>query len=429
MNESFLHYLWQHQYFDHQELGTTDGRKLTIHFPGFHNSNSGPDFFQCRIRIGDIEWIGAVEIHLKSSHFLVHQHLHDPAYRIVVLHVVWENDQDITLPDGFTLPVLELHGRVPEQLIQTYGHLIFREEPIVCGSALSTVSPTAIWSMIGQAAARRMEQKTKEVSDFLMENNYTWQEVTYRLMARSFGLKVNAQAFLRLAELLPFKKISRLRGDRFRMESALFGVAGFLEEDLQDDYHSALKREFDSIRKILRLSVVMNKVEWKFLRMRPRNFPTIRLAQFAAFLDAAGDMLSVPTDQELLDRFRSLPAIGTSTYWQTHYRFGVSAKDPFEPVLGKKFIDHCLVNLWTPICLSRAAYLREPGVKEWALSVLQSIPPESNLILRKWKEWGILPANAFESQGLLFQYQHYCSRKKCLECEVGLDLLGRSVAC
>jgi len=425
MNESFLHYLWQHQYFDHQNLRTTDGRNLVVVFPGFYNTNSGPDFFQCRIQIDEMEWFGAVEIHLKSSHFLLHGHHQDPAYHVVVLHVVWENDKDITLADGYDLPVLELRPRVPVERIQKYDQLIYREDPILCASALSSVSPATLWFMIGQAAARRMEQKTTELNALLLENHFNWEEVAYRLLVKAFGLKVNGQAFLRLSTLLPLRKIMRLRGDRFRMESALFGVAGILAGDGLDAYHKELQREFEHLRKVLRISFVMSGSEWKFMRMRPRNFPTIRLAQLAAFLDQAGDMLCAPSDQELLVRLQSIKSVEPSDYWKSHYRFGVPAKNPFVAKLGKKFMQHCLINIWAPLCLARSGYHSEPGLKEWVVSVLQQVPPENNRIVRDWQRCGLSPANAFESQGLLHQYEYQCARKKCLECEVGLSLLGR----
>lgn len=425
MNESFLHYLWQYQYFDHQQLCTSDGRNLAVLFPGFHNANSGPDFFQCRIRIDEMEWVGAVEIHLKSSDFLHHRHLEDPAYHVVVLHVVWENDLEITLPDGFALPMLELRPRVPVERIERYGQLIYREEPILCARALSTVSPAVIWSMIGQAGARRLEQKTKELHDLLSQTHFNWEEVTYRLLLKAFGLKVNGPAFLRLSALLPLRKIMRLQGDRFRMESVLFGVAGFLEGDGVDAYHTDLKREFEHLRKVLRISFIMSKSEWKFMRMRPRNFPTIRLAQLASFLDQAGDLLHAPSDRELLYRFQSVSSIEPSLYWKSHYRFGVLAHKPFCAALGKKFLDHCLINIWAPLCLTRSSHLTEPGLKEWVVSVLQQVPPENNHIIRDWQRNGLSAANAYESQGLLHQYQNQCTRKKCLECEVGLALLGR----
>ena len=425
MNESFLHYLWQHQYFDQQNLCTSDGRKLVVLFPGFHNANSGPDFFQCRIRIGEMEWVGAVEIHLKSSHFLHHRHLEDPAYHVVVLHVVWQNDLDITLSDGYALPVFELKPRVPVERIQKFGHLIYRGDSILCAHALSTVSPAVIWSMIGQAAARRLEEKTKELQGFLVETHFNWEEVAYRLLLKAFGLKVNNLAFLRLSTLLPFRKLRRLRGDRFRLESALFGVAGFLEDDGVDAYHADLKREFIHIRNVLRISNIMTNSEWKYMRMRPRNFPTLRLAQLAAFLDQAGDLLQTSSNRELLVRLQSIASIEPSTYWNSHFRFGVPAKIPFEARLGKKFMQHCLINIWAPFCLARSGYYGEPGLKDWIVSVLQKVPAENNRIIRKWRQSGLLASNAFESQGLLYQYQYYCSRKKCLECEVGMDLLGR----
>lgn len=420
MTEEFLHYIWQHRYFDHRKLQTADGRNLQVIFPGFHNRDAGPDFFQSHIKLDNLEWVGATEIHLKASDFFTHGHQNDAAYGSVILHVVWNHDSDVYLKDGTIPPVLVLNGRVSDDLLTRYESLIYRNENILCAPQLSDVRPGSVHAMIEQAATRRLEQKAGEVVALARQCSMSWTEVTYRLTARAFGLSVNAHSFLRLAQLIPLKIISRLRHDQIKLESLLFGMAGFLEGSPRDEWHYKLQTEYKHLRNVYTLKNSMDQTEWKFLRMRPPNFPTIRIAQFASFLhqiDRWGDpdeMMSV------------MASLNPSAYWSDHFLFGKKSKGIISPVPGKGFSDHLLINVWVPVMLARASYLNQTELKSQVIRMLNSLSPEQNALIRAFSEVGIKPANGFEAQGLILQYRDYCSRKRCLECEIGLDLLGRS---
>jgi len=243
MNESFLHYIWQHQAFDHQQLETTSGERVDILFQGFHNHDSGPDFLQARIRIGEVLWVGAVEIHIRASDFLAHRHQFDSAYGIVVLHVVWQGDCEIELQDGYKIPMVILKNRVPSDYIERYDSLLSGCATILCKDRLKLVPTEIVESMIHHATSSRLEQKTRHFAEQLELTQANWKEIKYRHLVRSFGLTVNTQAFERLAELIPLHWIEKIRGDQSSIESLLFGVAGFLEGDLVDPYHQQLQNQ------------------------------------------------------------------------------------------------------------------------------------------------------------------------------------------
>ena len=419
MTEDFLHFIWQHRYFDHQDLRTADGRSLTIIFPGFHNRDAGPDFFQSRIRLDDLEWVGGIEIHLRASDFFLHGHQHDHAYGAIILHVVWTWDKDVFLMDGSIAPVLILKGRISQDLLNRYGSLINGRTTILCSDQFTQVPLPSVHAMMEQASSRRLDQKASEVLVLARQCSMNWPEVTYRLTARAFGLNVNAIPFLRLAQLIPFKILMRIRSDLFRTEAMLFGMAGFLEGEPLDGWQQNLKTEFKHLVNTFNLRNPMDVSEWKFLRMRPGNFPTIRLAQFAAFVH---QMISWGDAQEMV---RVVTALCPSAYWTTHYLFGkeTAARDV---VPGRGFADLLLINVWVPVMLARATYLNQPELKAQAIRMLNSLSPEQNAITRLFREAGIKPTNAFETQGLVYQFRNYCFNKRCLDCELGMDLLGRS---
>jgi len=425
MTEAFLHFIWQRQYFDSSNLTTADGKPIEILFQGFHNQNAGPDFFQSRIRIDDIEWVGAVEIHLRSSDFFAHGHHKDEAYGTVVLHVVWEQEGDVHLHDHWSPPVLVLKGRVEPELIARYENLVYKPSPVLCGDSLSGVNPAAVHAMISQAAAMRLEQKIAEVSKLIEHCGMNRQEAAYRLTARTFGLHVNAEPFMRLASLVPLKILLRFGKEIFPIESLLFGVAGFLDGAPEDEWHAALQKEFLHMKKKFSALRTMNKCEWKFLRMHPHNFPTLRIAQFAALISCAPELISDHLPEDLSEIRKAFSRIRPSLYWEQHFRFGVAASGQPMAVPGTKFFELFMINVRVPLALAGAVHFNEPGLKEKAVGLLHGIAAEKNSVVRLFSDVGIKPASAFESQGLLHQYQRLCANRKCMECEVGLDILGR----
>ncbi|HZI24270.1 MAG TPA: DUF2851 family protein, partial [Chryseolinea sp.] len=329
MSEAFLHYLWQFQYFDKHELKTTAGESIQIYNPGFRNSDAGPDFSNARIKIADVEWIGSAEIHIQASGWMEHKHDRDPAYENVVLHVVWKNDKAIRRRDGSLLPTLELMNRVDDKFFVDYQRLVNSPEPIPCAPFVSSVKEITKLSMMEKVLMSRLEFKSTAIANVLRKNHQDWVETCYQFLARSFGFKVNADPFQQLAQLLPYK-VLRKHGDKpLHIEALLFGQAGFLEDNLEDDYYNLLKREYNILRQKYKLSDRrLSKVQWKFLRLRPANFPTIRLAEFAALLFNQPSLFSVMLEIETYAELASIFHIKQSPYWTRHYSFLKTSKEP-----------------------------------------------------------------------------------------------------
>jgi hypothetical protein len=348
MSEAFLHYIWQFQYFDKHELQTTSGDPIQIFNPGNRNSDAGPDFQNARMKIGGMEWIGSAEIHVQASGWIEHKHDRDAAYENVILHVVWKNDKAIERKDGSLLPALELMNRVSAKFFLNYQRLVNSPETIPCARFLTQVQDIIKHDMIDKALMSRLESKSSRIIEILNRNQRDWQETCYQVLARSFGFKVNADPLQQLAQLLPYK-VLRKHGDKLlHIEALLFGQAGFLEEENGDEYYSLLKREYNLLRQKYNLSDRrLKKAQWKFLRLRPANFPTIRLAELASLLHSRPSLFSNILEAETYEDLVSIFSAQQSEYWTRHYTF---LKDAREPVnfLGASSISTIIINAVVP---------------------------------------------------------------------------------
>src|SRR5918993_283267 len=275
MSEAFLHYIWQFQYFDKHELQTTSGDPIQIFNPGNRNSHAGPDFQNARMKIGNMEWIGSAEIHIQASGWTDHKHDRDASYENVVLHVVWKNDKPIRRSDGSLLPTLELINRVEDKFFVNYQRLVNSPETIPCTPFLTQVNELTTHAMMDKVLMDRLESKATKVAEIRNKTYNDWQETCYQLLAKSFGFKVNEDPFQQLAQLLPYKVLRKHADKLLHIEALLFGQAGFLEGEDDDQYYCLLKREYNLLRQKYQLSDRrLNKAQWKFLRLRPANFPT-----------------------------------------------------------------------------------------------------------------------------------------------------------
>ncbi len=423
MNESFLHYIWQFQYFNKQDLRTSSGDDIVVIKPGFHNSHSGPDFFDAKLKLGDIEWVGSVEIHLASSGWREHGHHEDPAYENVVLHVVWEENDDILRADGTPLPTLELKGRVASSFVLQYKRIVQSKNRIPCANAIATVPEVLKLSMLDRALMARLERKADTVLETLRRNNGDWEETCYQILCRNFGFKVNTEPFLQLAQSLPYRMLMK-HGDRLeQVEALIFGQAGFLKETINDAYYSLLQREYKLLRRKYDLgSREMNKAQWRFLRLRPANFPTVRLAQLSSVLFHQRNIFSriirTQSWKELLPAFSVTP----STYWLHHYRFFRKQRKEIPP-LGRMSIENIVINSIVPMMVAFGKSRDDQRYIDHALQLLQDTPPEDNNIIRSWTSVGMTNRNAFDSQALIELHNSFCVRRRCLACSIGASLL------
>ncbi|TCD26224.1 DUF2851 family protein [Pedobacter psychrodurus] len=423
--EEFLHYVWQFRSFDYNGLQTATGESLKIINPGLLNKNAGPDFFNAKIEIGDTIWAGNVEIHLKSSDWLKHNHQINTAYENVILHVVYEHDVEIKRINNSVLPVLKLKNRISADLIKKYENLFLTLTDFPCIAQIGRVDEIIVNSFLSRTLIERFEQKTAPVTETLNELNGNWDETFYRFMARNFGFKVNALPFELFAKAVPQNIYAKHKNNPHQIEALVFGAAGFLNDHFEEEYPRKLKTEFQFLQKKYKITPVEVSM-WKFMRMRPQNFPTVRLAQFAALIVKANHLFSkimeIKNVAELRNLFENLPV---NDYWKTHYHFKKVASS-VNIQIGKTSVDNVLLNT---VALFLFAYGKHTATQFYinrAIKLLESLPAEQNAITDKFTEAGVKIANAFASQGILQLKKQYCDEKKCLSCGIGIKILKQA---
>ncbi len=422
MNESFLHYLWQFQYFDKKDLFSSEGEPISILKTGFLNSNSGPDFSDSKIKISGIEWVGTVEIHVKSSDWQAHHHETDAAYENVVLHVVWENDKPVIRKDKTLIPTLELKNRVDVSIIKEYKRLINSPSAIACEKSFTHVEDLVKLSMLEKALMQRLENKASQVNEILKLNNGDWDETCYQLLARNFGFKVNADPFYQLAKSLPYKIIQK-QNNQLQTEALLFGQAGMLETKTKDEYITGIFQEYKLLTQKYSLNEArLNPAQWRFLRLRPANFPTVRIAQFASLLYSSKSIFSKLISANSFSSIQKLLSVNQSPYWKSHYRFGKKAKGTV-PDIGESSVQNIIINTVAPLLVAYGKYKDEQVYIDKALDLLQQLPTEQNKITRTWGELGMKVKTAFDSQALIELYNNFCQKRHCLNCSVGVSIL------
>jgi len=424
--EDFLHFIWQLQYFNTPHLATEQGEVITIIDNGSLNANAGPDFSEVRLKIGQITWAGHVEMHVNASDWYKHKHQKDAAYDNVILHVVWENDQQVFEKEGKPIPTLVLKEKVPIGLLNRYQNLQASQEQIACSTQLKAVNRLTVLSMLDVALTSRLEKKASYISQKLQQNKGDWEATTYQVLCRNLGFKVNADAFEQLAQQLPLKILQKHLDQSMQVEALIFGTAGFLNEDFHDEYLLKLKREFQFLEKKYQLKP-LHKSQWKFLRMRPANFPTVRLAQLAATIHQQRGFFTAILEENSFEHFYSLFNVPPSAYWQTHY---MPAKETARKIkgLGKQSIDNLLINTVAPLLMAVGIRQQSEHFKQRAVGLLEQIKPESNRYTKIWEAEGIKLQSAFDTQAGLELYQTFCAHKKCLSCKIGVETLRKTPA-
>jgi hypothetical protein len=388
---------------------------------GYRNFNSGPDFLNAEIIINGIKWIGNVEIHLNSSLWYSHKHHRDPSYNNVVLHVVFDEDKDCFNSEGFEIPCLELRSRVSKNLLTHYSDLRNSLNFIPCSDSIQDVNINSIQLAISMGVESRLERMSKEIEMDLSENRGNWQEVFYSLLIRGFGFKTNSDAMRDLSKILPVKLLLQHRDNLFQLESLLFGQAGLLESKVQDNYILKLKKEYRFLARKYNLAP-MSIVNWRFMRMRPANFPTIRLAQIAALFYNKGNLWrDIPSCENAGD-MRNLFLVSASEYWNTHFRFGELSASKTKSI-GTSSIDVLIINSVIPFLFTFGKIRRIERVSHLALNILKELKGEYNRVIKEWKEMGVACKSAYESQGMLELSKKYCNFGKCASCHIGKEIL------
>ncbi|SHN24448.1 Protein of unknown function [Cyclobacterium lianum] len=424
--EDFLHLVWKYQYFDKKGLATSSGLPLSIQKIGWHNQHEGPDFKEAEIILGGIKNYGHVEIHLKASDWKAHHHHKDPAYNSVVLHVVWDLDEEVFRADGTAIPTLSLSGKVPFDVIRNYEKLLFSPNKLLCSEALAEVPAILKFSMLEKALVERMQEKSRMVLSLLDKNGQDWEETAYQWLFQAFGFKTNAGPMLKLARSLPYKLIKKNAGNLTLVEAMIFGQAGMINPTLglETGYQDTLKTHFDFLQRKYSLKNKLFGSEWKFMKVRPGNFPSLRLAQLAALLNQTPNLFSnVLYELDNQAAFKDIFVFELSDYWRQHYHFGKSMKRKFRPGLSPAVLDLLAINFVIPLWYAYGRYADLNQWQEKCFNFLQEVSAEKNSLTDIFLAVGWPPGNAFDSQGMLGLYHGYCAKRKCLYCKIGQNLL------
>ena len=421
MTEKLLQYIWQFQYFNSNKLLTAEEDILQINYPGFLNTNQGPDFLEAKIKVGDTTWAGNIELHLKSSDWITHKHSDDKNYNNIILHVVWEDDASLTA--GF--PMLELQNRVSKFLLGRYDELMNATAFIPCQKSIHQADMLIWKSWKDRLLAERLQHKAAVIFNNLAANNNHWEETFWWLLANNFGIKVNSDAFEKIARSLPVSTLAKHKNQIHQLEALLFGQAGLLQINFTDSYPCMLQKEYLFYKAKYKLQPIQASLF--FLRMRPANFPSVRLAQLSMLINKSSSLFSVIKESQSLKEIKELLNVTANDYWHYHYVFD-EATAYKEKNLGTQMINNILINTIIPIVFAYGLYNREEAYKNKALQWLEEIAAEKNNITNAWAGLGIENKNAFDSQALIELKNEYCNKKRCLNCAVGNRLLKTVIA-
>lgn len=420
MNEDFLHYLWKFKKFDSLNIKTTNEELITISNVGQYLELAGPDFFNAQISIGNQKWAGNVEIHLKSSDWYVHHHEKDSNYENVILHVVWEHDAAIFRKDNTEIPVLELKNYVNAEILKNYNKLLAPKSWIYCEKQIKEIDDFVFKNWQERLFFERLERKSKPIFDLLEKTNNDWEAVLFCMLAKNFGLNTNGEIFLQIIHSIPFSIIRKESFEVENLEALLFGNACLLNEDKEDSYFKDLKfRYFYLLHKYQLEQPKFLQVQ--FFKHRPDNFPTIRLSQLANLYHSQQNLFSKVISLNVISIVYELFNVSTSRYWEDHYMFDKQSLKK-KKKLTKSFIDLLIINTIIPL---QFAYAKSNGleISEKIIQLLSYVSVEKNNIIDKFVSFGVNPKNAFETQSLLQLKNEYCSKGKCLDCAIGMELL------
>jgi hypothetical protein len=423
MQEDFLHYIWKHKAFRTSSLKTTKDERVAIKNLGQHNFNSGPDFFNAQLSIDNQIWAGNVEIHLKSSDWYVHNHEVDKAYDNVILHVVWEHDTEIFRKDNSEIPTLELKHYVNKGLLENYEQLIRSKSWINCESHFAEVDDFLLNNWLECLYIERLELKSNTIKEMLVTSNNDWEAVLFKMLLKSFGLKVNGESFLSLANSLDFSMIRKLQNDVLDLEALLFGQSNLLDEHLENTYHLDLKQRYQFLKQKFKLNND-GVLPVQYFRLRPPNFPNIRLSQFASLYSLEQNLFSRVIELKTKEDYYKLLKKGVADFWMTHYTFSKISKKS-KKRLTESFIDLMIVNTIIPL---KFCYFKSQGksIDDDLFNLIREIRIEKNSIISKFLDLKKVEKNALNSQALLQLKHHYCDKNKCLQCAVGNSLIVKN---
>jgi len=422
LKEEFIHFLWRTKKLPLNGYVTTGGKILEILDFGIYNVDAGPDFFNGKVKIDGTTWAGNIEMHVFSSDWRRHKHQHDSAYDNVILHVVYEDDQPVSDATNGPIPTLELKGKIPKIFLDNYLNLVQSQQKIPCQSIIHTVSEDKINLWKFTLAIERLSNKSVFVNEILASTGHDWEETLYIMIARYFGSKVNTEPFERLARSLPLQLVQKNKDKRQTLDALFFGQAGMLMANYTDEYFESLKSEYQYQQKKYNLQPI-DPVAWKFSKLRPMNFPTVRIAQFAGLMYRVSFLFSQIKEADNAAEIKKIITSDVSEYWKTHYRFGLVSADKTKNA-GSNFIDLLMINAIAPILFLYGKVNDDETYIDKAISIMEYLPSEKNNIITLWSELNIKASNAFDSQALIQLKTSYCDYQKCLSCKIGNEIMS-----
>jgi hypothetical protein len=431
--EQLLHYVWKHKILPLRPLLTTDGKEVEVVHPGTYNTNSGPDFFNAKVKIDGVQWVGNIELHVRASDWYRHKHETDASYSSIILHVVAEADTTISYPDGSAIPQLQIE--IPEYIRKNYDSLVRSEQCPRCKTIVQKMPKLMIHSWMSALQSERLEERTRQIMERRESLDSNWEDTLFVTIARNFGFGINGDAFEKWAYSIPMNTVAKHRDSLLQIEAIFFGQAGFLEDDdntidkntcNQDNgYYKLLQKEYKFLKQKFSLKPLKHSA-WRFLRLRPQNFPHIRIAQLAMLYYRQRLNLSRLINAESTDDIFSLLQTNVSEYWQTHFTFSSAASTTTDKGLSKASLNLIIINSVAPILFAYGKYKSDEHLCERALSLLESIKPESNHIIREWHDAGIVCESAADSQALIQLTHSYCEPHNCLRCRFGYEFIRQT---
>ena len=421
MTEQLLQFIWRFQYFNNKELQLDSGEQLQIIFPGQHNFHQGPDFLEAKIKIGQTTLVGNIELHIRSSDWEKHAHTDDPNYKNIILHVVWVNDQPIA---GMDFPTIGIQNRVPKLMLKRYEELVQSSLGVPCEKMLPIVNDLLWVSWKQRLMVERLLRRFKSIEKYLEQTNHHWEETFWWLLARNFGIKVNAEAFEAMAKTVSVNVLAKHKNQIHQLEALLLGQCRLLEKDFEEAYPKMLQKEYAFLKKKHKLEPISFPIH--FLRMRPSNFPNLRLAQLAMMIHRSSHLFSKLKEMNDIQEVKKILAVEANDYWDYHFMMDTISNFQ-KKVLGKQMVENIIINTIVPILFAYGHLHKDEELKEKAIKWMESISPEKNSITQIWKGMGIEIKNAFDSQSLIELKTQFCDLKRCLECAIGNRLLKSSL--
>ena len=427
--EQLLHYTWKHKMLPLTDLLTTDGRQVEVIDPGLHNRDAGPDFFNAKVKIDWTLWVGNVEIHDRASDWYQHGHDHDPRYDNVVLHVCEVVDRDVQNSVGHYLPQLQLS--VPQQIRDNYDELQKTDQYPPCYKIIPDLTRLTVHSWMAALQTERLERKTEDIRRRAEQCGGSWEDAYFVTLARNYGFSINSDTFEQWARNVPLKAVDHHRDDLFQVEAIFMGQAGLLELDtipkhyqqdaLNDGYFARLRNEYQYLAHKFGMQP-MDAAQWNFLRLRPQNFPHIRLSQLANLYYQRKAGLSQLLECTTVDQLKTLLSSHVTPYWETHYTFGsLSAKN--EKHLSYGSLNLLIINTAIPVLFAVGRHRQKEELCDRAFDLLEQLKPENNHIIRMWQQCGLSVKSAGDSQALIQLKREYCDRRDCLRCRFGYEYL------